>query len=799
MQKNKQMKTFLLFLLYLCLLSFHSFVMSQENLNIDSLKKELDPAGQDTAQISLLIKLSKNEKDSVLRYSYAKRAIKLSEKLNDKKYLGLANKNQGDLLYSYKQYAEAIPFYTSAIAQFKQINDSVAFSAIQYALGTVYYRINDFQESLNLHEAALKTRKAIIDTNKIIESEGSVAVMLWRMGRLSEAEKHYGNKLDLSREIDDIQSVGSALNSLGAIFWGNGKFEKAFSYFEKALKIVDKTGNKKKYVLIINNIGLIYQEWGKNDKALKNYKEGLKIAVKEAYLYGEAYSYSNIGKIYLLKNENEKALLNFDSALVNYIKISKKIGIAYTYRNMGDAYLGMKDFDRAIDFYKLAIETARVINSKQHFAKALSSLGNAYFVEKKYLLAKKAINQSLVISTEQDYKDITKDNYFLLSKIYEMSGEHAKSLYFYKKASLLKDNILNTKNSKQIAEMQIKYETEKSKHENEVLRKEEQLKTLQLIASKSQIQKQNILIFSFAGLLIIFGVFAFLLYKSKRKVVKSTTLLTKQNEEIKLQKEELSVKSENLKEINVLLHGKTKQLEEAVQKLEKATAYKNKMFSIIGHDLRGPVGTISSIISLAMDERLSGEKRKKLLASTKDSAVATFNLLENLLIWANNEQGNVKYQPESLQLDRIVKENIELLKETLNKKTINVTINIDKKTSAYADFNTVDAIFRNLLSNAIKFTKPNGEITISAKKLGQLIEISVIDNGIGIKPEEIKKILDTERYFSSQGTGGEKGSGLGLQLCFEFIRKNKGTYNIKSTVGKGTSFIFNLPCSKGAA
>ena len=795
------MKLLKFFLFYILLFYTPVLVLGQEKLDVDSLIKLLKLPSPDSAKIKLLIELSKNEKDSVLQFNYAERALELSGKLNEQKYTALTNKNKAALLESYSKHRDAIPYYKSALILFEQLNDSALIAATQYELGTLYYRINDFQTSLDFHKKALEYRRLLKDTSKLIQSESAVAVMYWRMGNLTEAEKYYEKALKLNRIKGRIKEESSTLNSLGAIYWGEGNFEKAFSNFEKALKIANKIGDDEKYVLIINNIGLIYQEWDKNDKAMENYREGLKVAQKEKYHYGLAYSYSNIGKIYLLRNENEKALLNFDSALVNYLKIEKQIGVAYAYRNMGDAYAGMKNYNRAVEFYKLSVKTARSVKSRQHLSRALSSLGNTYFYKRNYLWAKETVNQSLAISLQEDYQDITKDNYFLLSKISEVFGKYAKALYYYKKGTEIKDNILNKKNSKQIAEMQIKYETEKNKRENEVLRKEEQLKTLKLEASESQIQKQNILLLSFVFLFILLAVFIFLLYKNRNKIAKSSALLTTQNREIKLQKEELSVKGENLKEINVLLHGKTKDLEsktselqDAVIKLEKATQYKNKMFSIIGHDLRGPVGTISSIISLAMDNRLDEKKRKKLLSATKESAVAAYTLLENLLIWANNEQGNIKYQPTTILLKQIVNSNIGLLKETINKKGLNISVDIEDGTKIYADFNTVDTIFRNLISNAIKFTNPNGAINISAIKIEHFIEITVKDTGIGISPEELTKILDIEKYYSNQGTGGEQGSGLGLQLCFEFIKMNKGTYQIKSQIGKGTDFIFSLPC-----
>ena len=768
-------------LIILCLLNYSYFSFSQSNNKIDSLVEALSIPQHDTSRIELFINIS-NEieiEDSIRKLAYADSAIVLSENIQIKKHEALAKMNKAKLFESYKKYKEAIALYKLAIPIFKDLDDISGIFDIKLQLGDIYYKLNEFQKSTDLHLQSLEASIYIKDTTKIVQSEMNVALMYWRMGNLIDAEKHYLISLELSDKINYKTAFNSSLNSLGAIYWGYGKFNTAFKYYKKALDFSIKTGNDKKYVLVINNIGLIYQEWGKYETAMEHYLDGKQVAIKENYIYGLAYSYINIGKIQLLKNEYKEALISFDSALINYKKISRKMGIAYTFRYIGDAYFGMKALDQAIKYYRLSVYTAQQIDSKQHLAQALNSLANAYFENKNYSLSAESVNKSLSISNEKYYQDISKDNYFLLSKLAKISGSYLNALVYYQKASVLKDSIFNEKNSKQIAEMQTKYETEKKEQENIALRKEEQLKNSQLKANKVKIQNQYILIFAFAALLILFIVFSFILNKNRNNLLKSKSLLTKQNKEINIQKEELYAQSENLKEANT--------------ELQKVTNFKNKMFSIIGHDLRGPVGTISSILSLAMDNTLDEAKRQQLLLLTRDNAVATFTLLENLLIWANSEQGEIKMDIKSLYLTKIIDNSINLLKGNADKKNITITVEIEEDILVLADNNTLDTIFRNLISNAIKFSHENSKITISAQNMHDYIEISITDTGVGMSDEERKMILDTEKYYFNLGTMGEKGSGLGLQLCFEFIKKNNGSYQVISEKREGSQFIFTLP------
>ena len=429
-------------------------------------------------------------------------------------------------------------------------------------------------------------------------------------------------------------------------------------------------------------------------------------------------------------------------------------------------------------------------------AKALSALAKAYFKINDYSSSNIAAKKSLSISLDNSYRNIAKDNYFTLSRLAETSGNQTVALRYYKLATTIKDSIFNEKSSKQIAEMQAKYETEKKERENALLREKEQQKNIKLTENKIQIRNQHIFIVFFVIGLSILIITVYALIKNQKKLLISQKLLTKKNEEINNQSENLIITNSLLNEKTQSLEKNEKELNKTILELKKATDFKNKMFSIIGHDLRGPIGTISSIISFVMKKRLSDEKRLELLAATKDSAVATFTLLENLLTWANNERGKIAYKPEKIKLKQIANKNIDLLTETASNKNIAISSGIENDIEVFADLNTLDTIIRNLLSNAIKYTNENGKVSISAVKTSNSIEISVNDTGVGMSPKDIAKVLDPDNFFTDTGTQGEKGSGIGLQLCFEFIKLNNGTYKIISEIGKGTSFIFNLPYKK---
>ena len=259
-------------------------------------------------------------------------------------------------------------------------------------------------------------------------------------------------------------------------------------------------------------------------------------------------------------------------------------------------------------------------------------------------------------------------------------------------------------------------------------------------------------------------------------------LLEERQEKIQLQAEELNKQADALKGTN--------------SQLEELNATKNKFFSIIAHDLKNPFQAIFGFSELLMRnfEDFDEDQRIELLGMIKSSSEGAYNLLENLLQWARTQTERISYSPTEINIHDIIKQNIELSQPSADKKNIKIKSKADCNSKVWADFNMINLIIRNLTSNAIKFTNNDGTITIGCEKKSlEECVISITDTGIGISKENIKKLFRIDEYFSTSGTAGENGTGLGLIICKEFIEKNKGTLQVESEYGKGTTFSFTLP------
>jgi signal transduction histidine kinase/ligand-binding sensor domain-containing protein len=244
-----------------------------------------------------------------------------------------------------------------------------------------------------------------------------------------------------------------------------------------------------------------------------------------------------------------------------------------------------------------------------------------------------------------------------------------------------------------------------------------------------------------------------------------------------------------------------KTVESKTMELKELNASKDKFFSIIAHDLKNPFATIIGFSEL-LNEDLDSNNVEKIREYTKlihTSAIQTFSLLENLLEWANSQTNRISYNPSDLNLHELFTEDLNILNDMAERKNIDLKIMIAENLMIRADRNMIKTVVRNLISNAIKFTAKGGKVKVNAVVSEKQVEISVSDNGIGMTKEIMEKLFRIDANLSTRGTENEKGTGLGLILCKEFVEKHCGRISVESEPGNGSIFRFVLPVYTGTA
>jgi len=231
------------------------------------------------------------------------------------------------------------------------------------------------------------------------------------------------------------------------------------------------------------------------------------------------------------------------------------------------------------------------------------------------------------------------------------------------------------------------------------------------------------------------------------------------------------------------------------KELELSNSTKDKLFSIISHDLKGPFNVVLGFADLLFNQydEFNDETRRKFILAIKESAESSYALLEKLFTWSLAQRNAIKAKPRKIDLKAIAEGKLNLLKNTAIKKNITLINRIEPETFAFADEEMINTVILNLLSNALKFTRQDGTISVENSRKDGFVQISVTDNGVGISSESLENLFKIKSTFSTAGTSNEKGTGLGLIICKEFILTNGGDLWAESEQDKGSKFIFTLP------
>jgi len=566
--------------------------------------------------------------------------------------------------------------------------------------------------------------------------------------------------LRIAEEINFQKGIGDAYNRMGNSYYFLDNYEKSMEYFMKSLDIREKINDLEGIAKSYNNIGTIYLRLNNYEKTLEHFNKAIKLHNDLGNKKIIPYIINNLGVLYEQNEEYEKAFEYYSMTLKLIEELGDKERIAIAYNNLAKSYYDLKNYEKSLIFNFKSLRISEEIGDKLGIARSYKNIGKTYLKLNDYNKVLHNLEQGLKVAKEIKSKYILQDTYLSLSEYYSATNDFRKAYIYHKLFSQEKESIFNEKSSVKIAEMRIFYDTENKEKEIRLLIKD----------NKIQTNLRNFLII-FSVLILVIAIISYNRFQLKKKTY---ILLQEKNKQLKETNQKLIVSEKNLKTLN---------------------ATKDKFFSIIAHDLKTPFNALLGFSELLYKnlDNYNKEKIRKYSNVIYHSARTLFNLIENLLQWSGTQTGSIDFNPEEYDLRETVNNVISLLKMSADNKNINLYSEIQEPVFVYADKNIISTVIRNLLNNAIKFTQANGEVKITASSKNGVIEISVIDSGIGISKDNIKNLFKIDLYYSTKGTTGEKGTGLGLILCKEFIEKNGGEIWVESEAGKGSIFFFTLP------
>jgi signal transduction histidine kinase len=577
-----------------------------------------------------------------------------------------------------------------------------------------------------------------------------------------------------SKEADSLATVYSdtsaksrALENIGWIYYRQGQWQRSLTYSSEAFRLAHASGDKLQAARLMNNLGAISYEQRDYEKAIVQFKEGYELATEVNDLATRIRSLNNVAL-------NFSKAGNQDSALVyvqRSIRLNKDAGSPYltsfAHRIVGDIYLSNGNSDTAQYIYKQSLDMSRKQGVKSLEAGVLYRLGNAYFLSGKLEEAKEVLLEAIDFNRREGFLDELASSHKFLSLVYEKEGNIRKAYEHLKDHESINDSLVDKSNRDRLVLLQNVLEDDLEKSELELLKAQNENQAYRLKTARGYT-----VFFAVTAILIaVLGIRLFFMNKSVRTI---NSDLISQQRKIEDQNLELERQSLQLKGINET---------------------KNKLFSILGHDLRGPVAQVKSVVDLLLVGHLEKEEFNELLGVlSKDIDSVNFTLI-NTLKWSMSQMEGFRINPSPFNLKDVVDNSLKLLDASFKGKQLTVFNQMESKVEVFADQDLIEVVIRNILNNAAKFSNNGDAVTTFSEQDGQWIYWWVMDQGAGMTQEQVELILSDSYSLtkSRPGTNKEKGSGLGLQLVKEFTRKSGGEISIDSHLGHGTKLCVKLP------
>jgi two-component system, sensor histidine kinase and response regulator len=571
----------------------------------------------------------------------------------------------------------------------------------------------------------------------------------------------------LARKLNYQQGIGRALGNAGWIYYRRGDFVRAMENSYEAMRISERIGDKEEIARSLNNIGASFYEQQQYTTSLENFKKALGISREIKDEKSVARSLNNISFLYLsAKLSLDSAWSYADQAHKVAEKIKDKYLTSFALRTKGDVFEKRRDYQQALTHYEESLVLSKGSRNNAMINATQRRIANVYLNTGKADRAIEVLAKNVTEASLYGFKEELERSYKLLAEAYYKKGEKGLAYEFLQKQSVLHDSLFNDLNTSRLAALQSNYDNDMKQAQIELLTKESALK-------QEEIMRQRFQLYALIGggtLVFLFVIVLLAGFNNMRKA----------KQKLELQKEELAKKNG--------------MIQEKSEELSRLNSTKDKLFSIIGHDFRSPIQNLKSLLELFNKQNLSQQEFEHFSKDLKNKIDSLYVNMNNLLNWSVMQLQGIQTKPAVIDLGQLVTEVSDLYTESYRKKEISFTNEISEEALAFADRDHIHLILRNLISNAFKFTPQKGSVRIYSNQAEGELEISVEDSGIGIASRDFEKLFVRETLWTVNGTNNEKGLGLGLLLCKEFIEKNRGRLFVRSEVSRGTTFTFSLPC-----
>jgi signal transduction histidine kinase/Tfp pilus assembly protein PilF len=583
-------------------------------------------------------------------------------------------------------------------------------------------------------------------------------------------ETHLDSALTLSLQAQKLadslaytRGLAQALENTGWIYYRKGNFGKSVECSYQALKLAVDLRDTVQMANLYNNIGAVYYAQKQYAVALEEFRKGLHLAVRSKHARSHTRSINNMSYMFFM-------LAQYDSAehYSNQAMLLAKEGSWYTasfaYRNQGDIYratgrkeAALKSFEKAMELAQKGGALSMQVATRPRIASLLVEFGQV-----KQGIA--MLEENIRIAREKGFDEELLQTYKALAIAWYNQKAYEQAARVQSQLIALNDSISARKWSNQLASLEALYELDLKETRIELLTKESEL-------NKAIIFRQRVLLWGVSIGFVIIALAGILFWNNTRKLRLAKKAIESHERELTIRNQEI---------------------EQQRQQLERLNATKDKLFSIIGHDFRSPLQSLRGLLALMNQNSLTPQEFAHYSKDLKGRIDIVYDNLDNLLHWSVAQINGIKTNLQIVPVRTLFKDVTELYQEAAVQKKVVIETNLKDEVLVLADNDQLKLVLRNLVSNAIKFSNTHGTVVLGAEVSGTEACLYVKDNGLGIDPANLQRLFVKDSLWSQRGTHQEKGLGIGLLLCKEFLEKNSSRLEVSSERGKGTTFSFRL-------
>lgn len=660
----------------------------------------------------------------------------------------------------------------------------------------------DVEKAFAFADSALKISTEEKYNEGMVFAYRNIGTLYYLTGDFEKSKENIDKAVEFADEYGFDFHKAKAINIMAIIYRDTKSYEDALIAFNQALDIFKKLGIRDEVNGVNHNIAFLYSEMDEHALSLEIYLDVLKSETDAGNISGIARTASNLGYEYDKIDSTKKAEFYFNLALEKAHEIENKNFEASALHGLASLFIENLDAGKAKECISQAMKINRELsnlfwlaNNHFHFSKimkierkfdiarasldsvifyydkiglkdnifvALYEKADLYFFQAKYAQAEESMETALNYYDENELESSQEYSSLLYYKILKEQNKLKPAIYWYEKYNEIITKEQQFEKEKAVLKVETLNRVNEIKRQNEHLRNENEL--------KQKIINAQWIIFLISFIFLIFlAAIIFLLVKSRNKI----------------------------KSINRSLALKNEEIETKSAQLAEANAMKDKFFSIIAHDLRNPFNALLGLSDLIVDEarRQNYADIYEYAQRLSETSQSTYDLLENLLEWSRSQRGAIQLEMKEINVLGEIKNTLDMLGGNINQKEIKIAFSIDPLTSIRTDERLLQVILRNVIGNAIKFTYRQGKITINSVKENGFVTISITDNGVGMDQATVRRLFRIDQHVSTPGTDDEKGSGLGLILCQEFVIKLGGKIWLESELHKGSKFHIQLPAA----